>query len=250
MNRFVAKHVHSSVNAAYWLENPEFKKTSKLQTAAMEAYRGILPFSPHAALKSLFFSSANLLAVSGESVVVSAGADKVNKYMFRYPKHMTLGSFENATRGQIGLVAKHLGGVALTTEVTTKQADIFRIPIGPVPAVTQVQQKIDTTLNPPMRLNGLVREQSDHINPQTLRDIESLLNGCEELYQESNLYPDIYDASHNLRVNLQTGHLTLIDVMPLNPDGTRLIGDLKPNTNKIGDYIDEIRDKVLGRYGG
>ena len=248
MNRLIAKHAHSIVNAAYWLENPEFTKTNKAQTRALEIYRDNLPFSLHRILKNLAFSSANLLEVSGESVVVPTGQGTVNKYMFRYPKGTDIESFKDSVEHQIELVSRNLGEIALNTHVTIKTPDIFRIPIGPVATVTQIQPKIDTLLNPPFRLSELA-DRPRNINSQTLRDLESLFDGCDKLFQEAGMYPDLYDASHNLRINTQSGHLALIDVMPLYSDGTRLIGDLKPNTNKIGLLIERARENILGNYG-
>ena len=250
MNRRIAKRIHEVTNAAYWLEHPEFTRTSKFQTAAMEAYRKILPFSPHKVLKNLFFSSKNLLAVSGESVVVAAGEDSVDKYMFRYPKGMDIATFRDTAEQQIRLVKRHLGEIALDTKVSIRSADIFRLPIGPVSAVTQTQPRVNTELNRPMRLSGAELPQDKNAQTQTLRNLETLFKGCETLHDESGMYPDLYDASHNLRINRRNGRLTLLDVMPLYPDGRRLIGDLKPNTNKIGDHIQRAREELLGRYGG
>lgn len=249
MRRRIAKTIHETVNATYWLEHPEFTRTSKLQTAAMEAYRKALPFSPHKVLKNLLFSTSNLLAISGESVVVARSEQDVDKYMFRYPKDMGINTFRGTVEEQTQLVKRHLGEIALDTEVSIKGADIFRLPIGPVPAVTQAQPRLNTELNPPMRLSAPESLSTKGAQAQTLRDLEALFRGCEALYNESGMYPDLYDASGNLRINTQTGNLTLIDVMPLNEDGTRLIGDLKPNTNRIGDYIQRARDGILGKYG-
>lgn len=247
MNRSMARAIHSATNLAFWVENPSWSPDNAIAALACKAVRA-LPFSIHDTQKRLFFDDSKVIAVNGESVVAANGADQVDKFMFRYPGEMTTEDFKGQVEYEIGAVVESLAGIALATQVSIKPADIFRFSRKPVLAVTQTQARLDLAVHVPLSLPELAEEQCSSRLDKTAMDIEKMLNGIEVLTGRFGYYPDIAYSSGNLRRSEIDGSVTLIDVMPIHADGTRLIADgatVLPNTlENIGNF-----QAFVGQYG-
>jgi hypothetical protein len=248
MNRRTARTIHQTTNLAFWLENPKWNPDVpilKLECKAMRA----LPFSLHKALKRAFFDTERLIAVNGETVVATHGTDKVDKFMFRYPGKMDVETFRRHVAYEVGAVTSSLVGIALPTEIAIKQADIFKRG-RTVPAVTQTQQRLDLAVHGAIDWPRLAEETASPRLDRTARDLESMLHGTESLASNHGLYPDVTYSSGNLRRSILDGAVTLIDVMAIHADGTRLIGDNPP------DLLEHTMDNIqkyqafVGQYGG
>lgn len=245
MNRAIARALHESTNATYWMENPNWSAGNPAADLALAALRKI-PFSVHELQKKHLFRDAENVTVSGESVVV-ADTDVVHKYMFRYPGTMQLGDFYVQASQQVETVTQTLGNIALPTTVSLELADVFRRPFTAVKAVTQTQQKLDLASNPPLSaadLQTTARGQFD----TTANDLDILLRRTEKLAANDGYYPDIALSSSNLRRNIFTGNVRLIDVLPISEDGSRLIGDSPSKLPHNLEMIQSIQEFV-GQYG-
>ena len=225
MKSSTARRIHAAANLAGWAENSKWHPENPLAELACVAVRA-LPFRVDHALNSLFFDTTGLLAVSGESVVFAYGLHEVKKYMLRVPGAMSTGQFCTAVQSEVGLMTHHLAGIALPTQVSSEPARIFRSPKAEVIATVQRQRRIDLLANPPFSLERIERGSSI-IASNTARSIASFLRGVADLEKEGFL-PDIAPNSDILRI-ASDGGLLLLDVMPMYPTGTRLIGDSPPN---------------------
>ena len=248
MNRFIAKGVHEVVNSTFWAENPDWSAGNAVSDVALKAFR-LLPFSVHEAQKKMFFSTPDVLAVSGETVVVAHGVDEVDKFMFRYPLGLSLETFRYYAEQEVRAVTSCLAGIALQTTVGIERADIFRFPLSAVDAVTQTQPRLDLALNPPLDLIQVQDESDSPLRDRTARDVELLLEKAQDLFDQHAFYPDIASNSRNVRRNVQDGSLTLIDVMPFYADGTRLIGDKSPS--KVPPALRQLKpyEDFIGEFG-
>lgn len=210
--------------------------------------------NPYKMLRSHLFHDEQVLAVSGESVVVTGEApDTVDKHMFRRPHDMSLEQFHHGVEREIGLMQHYLGDIALATAVAIKPAHCFRPRfLDGLPAVTQTQPRLDLNHHAPLRLMDISDEAmpgtAHHLNDALARDLETLLAGSRLLMEEQGMLPDISGNSGNLRI-APDGRLTLIDVMPMYQGGKRLIGDAiadpQPHTEQKLAHI----ETLLGRYG-
>lgn len=250
MNRRTAKAIHEVTNMSFWMENQDW---SSGNTAFDLVCKGIqkLPFSANKALRHTFFDINRLLAVSGETVVAINTEDKtkVDKFMFRYPRKMSLESFENDAQREIGMVMKHLADIAMPTTVTTKPADIFKHVRKPPLAVTQSQPRLDLSLHPELNLAALLQSPHSPQLDRTARDLEKLAEGTDKLITDFGYFPDIANNSGNLRRSLTDGAITLIDVMPFYANGSRLIGDNPPTIiAHVQDNVAMYKD-FAGKYG-
>lgn len=246
MRRQTARRIHEATNLSYWMENPEWFTGSPVADRALKAVR-TLPFSIHDAQKRAFFHTDNLLVVSGESVVVANGFS-VDKFMFRYPDKMNLAAFKNKVRGEVGTVAMCLADVAIPTTVAIKPASILRTR-KPVPAVTQTQQRLELAVHKPLQMEAIEDEPPSGIVDRTARDLEVLVKGSDELITQYDYYPDIAPVSGNLRRSVLDGSVTLIDVMPVYANGSRLIGDRPPNFIPHLQESMETYKEFVGQYG-
>ncbi len=186
--------------------------------------------------------------MNGESVVVANGTDQVDKFMLRYPGEMKTEVFRGLVEHEVGAVVKSLAGIALSTKVSIKPADIFRFSHKPIPAVTQTQTRLDLGVHVPLVVSTLAEEEQSPRLDKTAMDIETMLGGIEVLKERFGYYPDVAYCSGNLRRSEIDGAVTLIDVMPIHEDGTRLIADgatILPNTlEDIGNF-----QTFVGQYG-
>lgn len=248
MNRRVAKIIHETTNITYWMEDPDWKSGNPAFDLSCKLLR-TLPFSIHEAQKRAFFDVDKLIAVSGESVVVANSTDKVDKFMFRYPGKMPLEIFRNHVALEVGAVTNCLAGVALPTEVTIKPADIFKRHRNLTSVVTQTQRRLDLSTNPIFDLRKLA-EKPSATTDKSVRDIERMLLGTEILAKDYDFTPDIAYSSGNLRQNIYDGTVTLIDVMPIHSDGSRLIGDRPPDLLEHTLANIQSYQTFVGQYGG
>lgn len=76
-----------------------------------------------------------------------------------------------------------------------------------------------------------------------------MLQGTDILVDNYGLYPDVSYSSGNLRGSILDGAVTLINVMAIHKDGTRLIGDKPPEL--LEHTLDNIRQyqAFVGQYG-
>ena len=162
---------------------------------------------------------------------------------------MNLSTFETNVRNEINIVMEYLGGVALSTSVDTKPADILKhvrkLPL----VVTQSQSLINLTENPELSMLTLLQAPHSPQLDRTARDLEKLTEGSKRLLADYEYFPDIANNSGNLRRNNSDGAVTLIDVMPFYANGSRLIGDYHPN---IIDHIQKNTaeyEAFAGSYG-
>lgn len=247
MNKRTARAIHAATNMTFWAERPDWNPGGALGEIACKTIR-LLPFSIHNAQKWLFFGPNNVIAVNGESVVVANDTTLVDKFMFRYPDGMTTQSFFCGVEHEVRAVVKALAGIALDTQVSIKPADIFRFSRKPVSAVVQTQKKLDLGVHAPLSLATLNDQTHSAKLDKTAADIERMLEGIEILTTHHGYYPDIAYSSGNLRRNEIDGAITLMDVMPIHSDGSRLIEDgaiILPNTlQAIGDL-----QAFVGQYG-
>jgi hypothetical protein len=235
---------------AFWMENPNWHSGVGWFDLACKAVQA-LPFSPHELQKRAFYDTEKVLAVNGETVVAVNGPDKVDKFMFRYPGRMALTVFGAHVYEEVASVTEHLAGVALPTRVDIKEAQIFRRPKSKVPAVVQIQERLDLDVHTAMDLAVLSEESKSPLRDRTAQDIEKLLEGTGILVTNFGYYPDLANNSGNLRRSVLDGAVSLIDVMPFYADGSRLIGD-NPPPNVIPHIQDNIQsyEKFVGEYGG
>ena len=249
MRRSTAKLMHETANLAYWMENPNWNSGNPAFNVVCRALQA-LPFSVHKFAKQAFFDTNRLIAVNGESVVAANGADKVCKFMFRYPDKMPLDTFRENVAHEVGAVTSCLAGVALPTEVSVKPADIFRRVRRPIPTVTQTQQRLDLDLHRALNLRELEDEATSPIRDRTAKDIEIMLRGIDTLAAGYDFFPDIANNSDNLRRCRLHGEVILIDVMPIHANGDRLIGDHPPGL--LEHSLEHIREyqTFVGQYGG
>jgi hypothetical protein len=245
MNRVIARAIHETTNATYWMENPEWQSGNPVGDLALRGIRR-LPFSIHELQKSMIFNHAPAVTVSGESVVV-IGDETVKKYMFRYPGIMGPDDFYVNVLNEVDAVTRTLANSALATTVSIEEATIFKRPFGSAEAVTQTQDKINLVANPAISTEDLRRDATPQSN-KTARDLDILLSNVQKLAKDYNYYPDLAFSSSNLRRNSETGGLTLIDVMPIHADGTRLIGDSPSKLPHTIEAIDAMKIFV-GRFG-
>ncbi len=215
----LARRLHRVMNSAFWVENPKWEANNAPARIACKAVRKLLPFSLHDLSKTAFLTNQEAI-VNGESIVVPDG-DFVNKYMCRRPPYLSLEQFEVGVREEISAVIHHLGGIALATEVSIQDADIFRWPLQSVKAVTQRQKRLDLDEYPALTNEMLTNGKTSE---QTARHLEQMLRGIEQLAEVEGLYPDLGESTGNLRVSKE-GNLILIDVMPTYESGGRLIND-------------------------
>lgn len=235
MNRLVAKKIHETTNLSYWMENPRWRSGNLAFDLLCLCVRS-LPFSLHKVQKKLFFDYSKLLSVNGETVVVAHGSDKVEKFMFRYPKGLSTEQFKEKVSEEVARVAESLPGIAVPTKVSIKSARIFRWPVNSVRSVVQTQPKLDLSMYEELDLNKLAREKPSRRLDRTLRDLKSLLVGVQKLKEQHGYYPDIANNSGNLRRSKVDGSVVLIDVMPVYVNGNRLIDDNPP---KLIEHIQE-----------
>ena len=248
VRRSIAKHIHESTNIAYWMENPNWDSGSAAFNLICRAFRA-LPFSVHDAQKRIFFDSERLIAVNGETIVAKSGLGKVDKFMFRYPGKMPLETFKEHVAHEVGAVTSCLAGIALPTEVSIKPADIFKHVRHPIPTVVQTQQRLDLDIHKALDLNEVEAEATSPLRDRTARDLERMLQGIDTLAAGYEFVPDIAHNSGNLRRSTLDGEVTLMDVMPIHPDGDRLIADHPPGllehaTENIHNY-----QAFVGQYG-
>lgn len=249
MRRSTAKHIHEATNIAYWMEKPNWDPGSAAFNLICKAFQ-ILPFSVHEIQKKAIFDTERLIAVNGETVVATSGTDKVDKFMFRYPNKMPLETFKKHVAREVGAVTTCLTGIALTTEVGIKPADIFRHIRRPVPTVVQTQQRLDLGIHRALSLSELESEAASPRLDRTARDLEKMLYGTGTLAAEYGLFPDLADNSNNLRRSTLDGAVTLMDVMPIYADGDRLIGDHPPGLLAHAQKNIQNYQAFVGRYGG
>jgi hypothetical protein len=247
MNRRTARAIHAATNITYWLENPQWNPDVPALGLVCGVFRA-LPFSVHGAQRRAFYNPDTLLAVSGESVVAVNGSSKVDKFMFRYPNKMPLETFRDQVAQEVGAVTTCLAGIALPTQVSIKQARIFRRPETSVLTVTQTQDRLDLATHSVMDLQA-AQETAPEQRDQTARDLETLVSGTERLAADFGYYPDVNHNSGNVRRSIFDGSVTLIDVMPIYGDGKRLIGDKPPG------ILDHARESIkqyqafIGQFG-
>lgn len=244
MNRMIAKNIHEAVNASFWIENKDWDAGNTIANLACTAIRS-LPFSIPEFQKYLFFKNPDDITVSGESIVVPTG-NTVDKYMFRYPSKYSQTEFHAGVSSEVKAVTSHLAHIALPTLVSVKTADIFRRPFTETSVVTQTQPRIDLLTNQPLDLDYL--DITQNTIERTARDLEQLLADTAKMVNEEGLYPDISSTSGNVRRNVHTGELALIDVMPIHADGTRLIGDWPSKLPHTLENIVHYED-FIGHYG-
>jgi hypothetical protein len=117
-------------------------------------------------------------------------------------------------------------------------------------AVAQTQPRIDLSTHPAMDLPELVDEAPSSQLDRTAKDLEEMLEGTEALVTGYDFYPDVAYNSGNLRRSVLDGTVTLIDVMPIHADGSRLIGDRPPDL--LEHALDNIQqyEVFVGQYGG
>lgn len=245
MNRRVAQFVHSSTNITYWYENPEWQPGPAPFNAALRAYRKI-PFSLHEFQKDQLFSS-NVIAVNGESVVARIDDETVQKYMFRYPRKMTRDEFKQGVTREVGLVTSYLSAVALPTMVSMVNTEVIRL--GSIDAVTQTQPYLSMYENPALSNPDDMERLSIRAKDTAAFQLEAMLKGIDEMYAEHELHPDIANSAGNLRLRPETGDVSLIDVMPIYSNGSRLIGGKPP---KLLEHAQEnVRrfEDFVGSYG-
>jgi hypothetical protein len=241
----MARAVHETTNASYWAENPDWSTGNPVGDLALRGLRR-LPFSVHEMQKNLLFNHSAAVTVSGESIVVM-GDDTVKKYMFRYPSVMDPDTFYVNVMNEIEAVTQVMDRSALPTEVSVEEARIFKWPLGAAEAVTQTQEKLNLVENPALTLDDLFVNATLHLS-ETARDLDILICNAQKLAMDYDLYPDIAFSSSNLRRNIHTGSVTLIDVMPIHADGTRLIGDHPSKLPKTKNAIETIK-AFLGNFG-
>lgn len=230
------------------MENPDWNSGNPILDMVCRGMRA-LPFSVHKAQKELFFDTDRLLAVNGESVVVANGADKVDKFMFRYPGRMACETFKDHVSHEVGAVTTCLAGVALDTEVSIKPASVFRNPKTSVLAVVQTQPRLDLATHRPIDLAAVAGEAKSPRSDRTARDLETMLKGTRILAERHGYHPDVAHSSGNLRCSIRDGSVTLLDVMPIHEDGSRLIGDRPPGL--LGNTLDNLEayQAFVGQYG-
>lgn len=247
MNRLTAKRIHEFTNITFWAEKPGWDTGNAVLNLAC---RGLcrLPFSVHEVQKRLFYNTNRVLAVSGETVVATNGSSLVDKFMFRYPPRLSLLEFNNRVEHEVGLVTSFLASIALPTQVSIKDADIFRRARSSVPAVTQTQFRLNLDTHPPFNLDEVKAEKPSIATDNTARDLEQLVTGVQSLAAEYGYYPDLAQSSGNLRRAAATGSLTLIDVMPVYADGGRLIGDRATIMPSVLGHLAEY-EAFVGQYG-
>ena len=249
MKRETAKNIHYATGFAYWIENPDWFIGNPVSDTALRAVRA-LPFGLYEATKKAFYDTSKVIAVSGESVVVANGADKVDKFMFRYPGKMPLDVFRDRVSLEAGVVTSYLAGIALPTQVSIKQAQIFRNPQTQVSAVTQTQERLDLGANPAIDMDVILAETASPCIDKTARDLEVLVQGVGRLLGDHGYYPDIAHSAGNLRRNSINGAVKLIDIMPLYETGTRLIGDRPANVIPHIQENIQAYQEFVGQYGG
>ncbi|MDO4781426.1 MAG: hypothetical protein Q4A34_03500 [Candidatus Saccharibacteria bacterium] len=242
--QWAAKKIHEITNLAFWLGNEGFRPDhppTRLARSALKA-TGI---NPYEILRNLLFNK-EVIAVNGESVVVTNTSNTVDKHMFRRPHTTPLEQFRNDVEREITTVLHHLSGIALATTVTIKATHCFRPhPLRGVPAVTQTQQKLNLEQHKTLELLDI---QQGNASDMLVRNLELLLAGSRSLINNEGLLPDILGNSGNLRLSPDE-ELTLIDVMPLYSGGGRLIGDgVSSSLPEIERRLAHIED-IIGAYG-
>jgi hypothetical protein len=245
MNRVIARAIHETTNITFWMENPEWKTGNPVGDFALSTLRK-LPFSIHEFQKNHVFKDSDAITVSGESVVL-AHPHTVQKYMFRYPGSMPLDEFYQHVNAEVGAVTSTLAKIAIPTTVHVESADIFKRPFGKTDAVVQTQLRVDLADNPALSLEDLDEYPTRQFDT-TANDLDILLRDIQKLSTDHGYYPDIAFSSSNLRKNVHTGNVTLIDVMPIYEDGARLIGDSPSKLPHTLDAIKNIEDFV-GKFG-
>lgn len=249
MKRATARRIHEATNITYWLENPDWQPGTPGMDFLGRVFAA-LPFSVHELQKRALFDTDRLLAVNGESVVATSGEHEVDKFMFRYPGDMPLTYFEAEVTRQVMAVTSCLAGVALSTSVRIKAADIFRWPGMRVPAVTQTQRRLDLDVHKALNVSTLEAEGSSRQLDTTARDLEVMLLGVKELADMYGYYPDVSQPGDNVRRSVIDGSVTLIDVMPVYDNGNRLIGDNPPGLLEGALAGIERYQAFVGQYGG
>jgi hypothetical protein len=231
MNRKTAEIIHSATNMTYWFENPNWFPGPNVVDSALKVFR-LLPVSIHDIQKKVLFKN-NVIAVSGESVVARQNNDTVHKYMFRYPNDVNLGYFRKEAESEIGLVTNYLSGIRL----------------GKIDAVTQIQPYVSLQENPALTSTSELDELTLKAKDQAARDLEYLVKGTAALYDDYGFHPDIANSAGNLRINPNSGDITLIDVMPIYDNGSRLIGDTPANILEHAQQNARAYENYIGSYG-
>lgn len=228
MRRNTTRIIHKIVGNTFWIENPNWKPMKKRHKLSKVAINS-LPFSLYETQKRLIFNPDKILAVSTESVVaLSNEPGKIDKFMFKFPRKMSIEVFEELVSAQIKAVTETLVNIAIPTSVSIKRAKIFKNPKTQVLAVTQTQPLIDLEVYKPLDVPLLMKEPKSTAIDKTARDLKLLLKYIDNLSIKHNLIPDIAQSAGNLRRSTLDGSVILIDVMPAHKDGSRLIGD-KPD---------------------
>lgn len=247
MQRNIAKQAHSLANLSFWAESSDWDSGNAVIEFGRRSLQA-LPFSLHSLTRRLLFDDERVIAVNGESVVALNGLDKVDKFMLRYPRRMDTSTFRERVDQEVTSVVSHLTGIALPTTVGIKEADILKLPGLRVPAVVQTQPKLDLNIHLPLHLVTVLEEKGSPLKDKTAQDLELMLSGVDQLASKLGFYPDIAHSSGNLRRSTNDGAVTLIDVMPIYADGSRLIGDytFKPPHSwpEFADYR-----AFVGQYG-
>lgn len=183
MKRQTARALHRAVNMSFWMENPNWSSGNRAFDWFNSSVR-LLPFSIHEFEKKAFFDISRLIAVNAETVVVSNGPDKVDKFMLRYPGKMALEAFCLSVGFEIGVLSSSLGSVAVSTEVGIKNAKIFRNPRSSVPSVVQTQPRLDLSIHRSLTPEDIFDEPVSPNHDRTMKDIEQLLRGAGHLAAE------------------------------------------------------------------
>jgi hypothetical protein len=249
MKQSTAKLLHEATNITYWLGNPDWDAGSPVRHMALVPVRRVIR-GVHAVQKTIFFDTSQLIAVSGESVVVANGHDKVDKFMFRYPDDVTLDVFRENVASEVGAVTSMLAGIALPTDVSIKPARIFRNHSTAVDAVVQTQPRLDTEVYVPLDVGALCEEWRSPSLDRTAKDLEWIVTANEELERSFSWTPDLAQSSGNVRRSSVDGAVRLIDVMPLYTYGGRLIGDSPPGILAASRASIVSYEVFVGRYGG
>lgn len=204
-------------------------------------------FNTYECLKKVLFAKT-VVAVNGESVVVHDHTE-VNKFMLRYPGDMPIKMFEASVTSEVSAVTSRIGSIALDTDVSTRQASIFRNPNSSVMSVVQTQRKLDLDLHMDVNLDQLAELPMDSNLDRTASDLELLLERTGDLIAHDGFYTDLAIGSGNLRRNISDGSITLIDVMPFYIDGSRLIGDHPEGIIPRLQYDIACYQEFVGKFG-
>lgn len=165
--QWTARAIHEITNSAFWMTNETFMPDYPPMKLARFAMK-ITGINPYKGLRNLLFHDEQVIAVSGESVVISGEAPgTVDKHMFRCPHDMSLEQFRHRVKHEIELVQHYLGDIALATTVSIKPAHCFRLRfLDGLPTVTQTQQRLDLNRHTPLNLMTLSTDPQASSTPQ------------------------------------------------------------------------------------